>query len=56
VIADGPKTNIALTRSTMSGNNFGIGASNGGQLISYKNNDVLFNSTNGTPTSVASPE
>jgi hypothetical protein len=56
VIADGPKTTIALTGSTVMGNINGIGVSNGGQLISLNNNTVLLNSTNGTPTSVASSE
>jgi hypothetical protein len=56
VIADGPRTRIDMTRSTASGNNFGIGASNGGQLISYQDNHVDLNSTNGSPTSVISPK
>jgi hypothetical protein len=38
------------------GNINGIGASNGGQLISFQDNKVILNSTNGSPTSVASPE
>jgi hypothetical protein len=56
VIADGPKTTIALTGSTVMGNINGIGASNGGQLVSFQDNKIILNSTNGTPTSVASPE
>jgi hypothetical protein len=52
VIADGPKTFIALTRSTVSGNLNGIGFSNGGSLISYQNNDVSLNSVDGNPSSV----
>jgi hypothetical protein len=56
VISDGPKSTIVLTGSTVMGNINGIGTSNGGQLISLNNNTVLLNSTNGTPTSVASPE
>jgi hypothetical protein len=56
VIADGPKTAIVLTGSTVMGNINGIGASNGGQLVSFQDNKVILNSTNGTPTSVALPE
>jgi hypothetical protein len=56
VIADGPKSTITLTGSTVMGNINGVGASNGGQLISFQDNKVILNSTNGTPTSIASPE
>src|SRR5260370_29336376 len=56
IIADGPKTTITLTGSTVMGNIDGIGASNGGQLVSFQDNKVILNSTNGAPTSVASPE
>jgi hypothetical protein len=54
VIADGPGTTIEMTRSAASGNNFGIGASNGGRLISYQDNRVTLNSTDGSPTGVIS--
>ena len=54
VIADGPKTEILLTNSTVSGNINGLGASNGGALISYQNNNVALNSTDGNPTGVRS--
>jgi hypothetical protein len=56
VISDGPKSTIVLKGSTVMGNINGIGASNGGQLVSFQDNTVILNSTNGTPTSVASPE
>jgi hypothetical protein len=56
VIADGPKTTITLSGSTMMGNVNGIGASNGGQLVSYQNNNITLNSTDGNPTSVISPK
>jgi hypothetical protein len=49
IIADGPKTTIALTGSTVMGNINGIGASNGGQLVSYQDNQVILSSNNGTP-------
>jgi hypothetical protein len=52
IIADGPKTFIALSRSTVSGNLRGIGVSNGGSLLSYQNNDVSLNSVDGTPSTV----
>ena len=52
VIADGPKTTIRLNNSTVSGNIKGIGASNGGVLASYMNNDVDGNSTDGSPTTI----
>jgi hypothetical protein len=52
IIADGPKTTIALSGSTVMGNINGIGASNGGQLISYSDNKVNLNSADGSPTSV----
>jgi hypothetical protein len=38
------------------GNINGIGASNGGSLVSYQNNDVTLNSVDGSPTSVISPK
>jgi hypothetical protein len=56
VISDGPKSTITLTGSTVMGNINGIGASNGGSLISFQDNKVILNSINGIPTSVASPE
>ncbi|MBV9704239.1 MAG: hypothetical protein JO163_16030 [Methylobacteriaceae bacterium] len=56
IIADGPKTTIALTGSAVMGNINGIGASNGGRLISLQDNKVILNSVNGNPTSVASSE
>jgi hypothetical protein len=52
VISDGPKTTITLSNSTVMGNINGIGASNGGKLVSYSNNKVSLNSTDGSPTSV----
>jgi hypothetical protein len=54
IIADGPRTTIALTNSTVMGNINGIGASNGGQLVSYQDNKIDLNSTDGSPTSVIS--
>ena len=56
VIADGPKTRIELTGSTVMGNMNGIGASNGGALVSYQNNNVSLNSVDGSPTAVISPK
>jgi hypothetical protein len=56
VIADGPKTTITLSGSTVMGNINGIGASNGGSLVSYQNNNVTLNSVDGSPTSVISPK
>jgi hypothetical protein len=56
VIADGPKTTITLSGSTVTGNINGIGASNSGVLASYQNNDVTMNSVNGSPTVVLAPE
>jgi hypothetical protein len=56
VIADGPKTTITLTGSTVMGNVNGIGASNGGSLVSYQNNNVTLNSVDGSPTSVIAPK
>ena len=52
VIADGPKTTVEMSRSTASGNNFGIGATNSATLLSYQNNEVTNNSTDGSPTGV----
>ncbi|MBV9219078.1 MAG: right-handed parallel beta-helix repeat-containing protein [Methylobacteriaceae bacterium] len=56
VIADGPATTIELTGSTMMGNINGIGASHGGRLVSYQNNNVSLNSVDGSPTSVIAPK
>jgi hypothetical protein len=56
VISDGPRSTITLTGSTVMGNINGIGASNGGSLVSYQNNNVTLNSVDGSPTSVISPK
>jgi hypothetical protein len=54
IIADGPKTSILLSNSTVSGNLNGIGFSNGGALVSYRNNSIGFNSVDGTPSTFVS--
>jgi hypothetical protein len=54
VISDGPKSTITLSNSTVMGNINGIGASNGGSLVSYQNNNVTLNGADGSPTSVIS--
>ena len=47
VIADGPKTTIRLGGSSVAGNINGVGASNGGLLQSYGNNQINGNSNDG---------
>jgi hypothetical protein len=45
----GPAATIQLGNSTISGNVTGVLAVSGGSLRSYKNNQIKFNLTNGTP-------
>jgi hypothetical protein len=52
VIADGATTTIRIGNMTVSGNQNGVGASNGGILQSYKNNLINNNTTDGTPVTV----
>jgi hypothetical protein len=54
IIADGPNTTITLSNSAVMGNINGVGASNGGALVSYSDNKVALNSADGSPTSVIS--
>jgi len=49
VIADGAATTIRVGGSSITGNGTGVGASNGGTLRSYKNNQIDGNSSDGTP-------
>ena len=49
IIADGPSTFIRFGGSSIAGNANGVGASNGGTLLSYKNNFIDGNSSDGTP-------
>ena len=49
VVADGAATTIRIGNSVISGNQNGVGTSNGGTVQSYKNNEINNNSTDGTP-------
>ena len=49
VIADGPATFITVGGSSIAGNAFGVGTSNGGTLLSLKTNQIRGNSSDGTP-------
>ena len=49
IIADGAGTTIRIGNSVVSGNQNGVGTSNGGTLQSYKNNEINNNSSDGTP-------
>ena len=53
IIADGPKTFIRFGASSITGNAFGVGASNGGTLLSYGTNQIDGNSVDGTPATIA---
>ena len=53
---DGPGATILLNDDTVTRNSVGIGAANGGQLISYGNNKVNNNiGPDGAPTGSYSP-
>ena len=49
IIADGPSTFIHVGGSSIAGNANGVGASNGGTLLSFKTNQIRGNSVDGTP-------
>ena len=49
IIADGPATTIRIGGSSITGNANGVGASNGGTLLSFKTNQIRGNSSDGTP-------
>ena len=53
IIADGPKTFITFGASSIAGNAFGVGTSNGGTLLSYGTNQIYGNSVDGTPALIA---
>ena len=53
IIADGPKTFITFGASSIAGNAFGVGASNGGTLLSFGDNHIYGNSVDGTPATIA---
>ena len=53
IIADGPKTFITFGASSIAGNAFGVGASNGGTLLSYGTNQIYGNSVDGTPALIS---
>jgi hypothetical protein len=50
VLADGAAATLWLTRTKISGNNTGIGIANGGHVLSYNDNSVAANGTDGSPT------
>ncbi|MDB5582613.1 MAG: hypothetical protein JWR80_7789 [Bradyrhizobium sp.] len=52
IIADGPTTTIRMGEMIVSGNQNGVGSSNGGTLQSYKNNQINNNASDGTPVTV----
>jgi hypothetical protein len=54
--AAGPKSNVLISGSTIFDNLTGLGATNGGNILSYGNNDVLQNSTDGSPTASVTPK
>lgn len=51
VRADGANSVMRLSNVMSTGNGFGLQSANSGQIISYVNNRLLGNGTNGTPTS-----
>ena len=51
ILVDGPGATLLLSDSTVSRNNTGIAAINGGQLFSYRNNRINNNlGPDGAPT------
>jgi hypothetical protein len=53
LLSDGANTRMRIAENVITGNiGFGIRAINGGQIISYGNNRIYENGTNGPPTSV----
>jgi hypothetical protein len=50
---DGPRATMRVTRSTITGNGTGLSILNGGQLLSYGDNNIDGNTINGAATSTA---
>jgi len=51
VQADGAGANLLIGSSTVTGNGQGVSPTNGGAIASYKNNQINFNTLDGTPLS-----
>ena len=56
ILASGASAVIRVTKSTITGNSNGWGAVSSGSLISYSDNNVDGNATNGSPTSTIGPQ
>ena len=52
VIADGSNTELHISNAHIFGNGTGLAATGGAALISYKNNEIKLNGSNGSPTGV----
>src|SRR5262245_40054457 len=52
ILAQGTGALVHLSSSTVRGNSVGLGVSGGGQIISFQNNQIAGNGTDGAPTSV----
>ncbi|MEA2886237.1 MAG: hypothetical protein QOD11_597 [Bradyrhizobium sp.] len=53
VVSDGPTSFVRITNLTVTGNINGLSVSNGGTLTSFGNNNVIDNSVDGMPSTVA---
>lgn len=56
LIAVGPGATITISNSTSTHNAFGVRTSAGGAVVSFGNNRIISNTTNGSPTSVVSQQ
>ncbi len=54
-VATGTAPRVRLNNSTITANGVGLSSGSGGQIISYQDNRLLDNTTDGTPTSFANP-
>ena len=54
-VATGAAPRVRLNNSTITANGVGLSSGSGGQIISYQDNRLLDNTTDGTPTSFANP-
>ena len=54
LLADGANTELHLSNSQLYGNGTGVSATNSALLVSYKNNEIKLNGSNGSPTTLVS--
>ena len=55
ILSNGASATVRISQDTISGNITGLLATNSGKIISFGNNSILGNATDGVPTSTVSP-